>query len=146
MYPRKDASVTDSLSNCRAIKYVGGIIEDHDTDKKFPAMGFGAKVPEFGLSHNFPMNLKLNPLKPGCEGVDGILEAYYTSLNTVTFSGPTHLAPLINQVSLSARSQRNMKPTYHVLLIITVRTCQFILIRKYSLKRKYSSLVAGRQS
>lgn len=52
-----------------ALKAVGEIIQDYDSDKLFPAYGFGAKVPPDGkISHQFPlvrppcgMGLRVNP-------------------------------------------------------------------------------------
>ena len=45
-----------------AIRSVGEIIEDYDTDKQFPALGFGARIPPSGqVSHEFFLNLQDNP-------------------------------------------------------------------------------------
>ncbi len=39
-----------------ALKAVGEIIQDYDSDKLFPAYGFGAKLPPDGkISHAFPL-------------------------------------------------------------------------------------------
>jgi len=39
-----------------ALRAVGEIIQDYDTDKLFPALGFGAKLPPDGhVSHEFPL-------------------------------------------------------------------------------------------
>lgn len=39
-----------------ALKAVGDIIQDYDSDKLFPAYGFGAKLPPDGkISHAFPL-------------------------------------------------------------------------------------------
>lgn len=39
-----------------ALRAVGDIIQDYDSDKMFPALGFGAKVPPDGhVSHEFPL-------------------------------------------------------------------------------------------
>lgn len=39
-----------------ALKAVGEIIQDYDSDKLFPAYGFGAKLPPDGkISHQFPL-------------------------------------------------------------------------------------------
>lgn len=43
-----------------ALKAVGEIIQDYDSDKMFPALGFGAKLPPDGrVSHEFPLASKL---------------------------------------------------------------------------------------
>ncbi|XP_025048738.1 LOW QUALITY PROTEIN: copine-9 [Alligator sinensis] len=81
-----------------ALKAVGEIIQDYDSDKLFPAYGFGAKVPPDGrISHQFPLNN--NPEDPNCTGIEGVLEAYFQSLRTVQLYGPTNFAPVINQVA-----------------------------------------------
>lgn len=41
-----------------ALKAVGEIIQDYDSDKMFPALGFGAKLPPDGrISHEFALVL-----------------------------------------------------------------------------------------
>ena len=49
-----------------ALKAVGEIIQDYDSDKMFPALGFGAKLPPDGrVSHEFALVSDLYPLNPG---------------------------------------------------------------------------------
>lgn len=44
-----------------ALKAVGEIIQDYDSDKMFPALGFGAKLPpDWRVSHEFPLVSKLS--------------------------------------------------------------------------------------
>ena len=103
-----------------AIKAVGEIIQDYDSDKQFPALGFGAKIPPHGqVSHEFFLNLRQD--SPYCSGVAGILQAYFTSLQHVTLYGPTNFAPVINHVAKFANSFQDGRQ-YFVLLIITVRS------------------------
>ncbi|XP_044157176.1 copine-9 [Bufo gargarizans] len=100
-----------------ALKAVGEIIQDYDSDKFFPAYGFGAKIPPDGkISHEFPLNGDLE--NPNCVGIQGVLEAYFKSLRTVQLYGPTNFAPVINQVA-SAAGQVTDGSQYYVLLIIT---------------------------
>jgi hypothetical protein len=100
-----------------AIRAVGDIIQDYDTDKQFPALGFGAKVPPTGqVSHEFFLNLR--PDTPYVSGIDGILQAYYTSLQNVTLYGPTNFSPVINHVAKFANTYQDGRQ-YFVLLIIT---------------------------
>jgi hypothetical protein len=100
-----------------AIKAVGEIIEDYDSDKMFPGLGFGARIPPTGaVSHEFCLNG--NPQSPFCQGVAGILQAYHQSLNTVTLYGPTYFAPVINHVARFASSYTDGR-NYFVLMIIT---------------------------
>ena len=101
-----------------AIKAVGEIIQDYDSDKQFPALGFGARIPPNGqVSHEFFLNLRQD--SPYCSGVAGILQAYFTSLQNVTLYGPTNFAPVINHVAKFATSFQDGRQ-YFVLLIITV--------------------------
>ncbi|KAM3914601.1 copine-9 isoform 1-T2 [Leptodactylus fuscus] len=100
-----------------ALKAVGEIIQDYDSDKLFPAYGFGAKIPPDGkISHEFPLNGDME--NPNCVGIQGVLEAYFKSLRTVQLYGPTNFAPVINQVA-SAAGQVTDGSQYYVLLIIT---------------------------
>lgn len=53
----------------RALQSVGNVIQDYDSDKQFPALGFGAKIPPHGnVSDEFFVNLSPNPF---CFGVEG---------------------------------------------------------------------------
>jgi len=100
-----------------AIRAVGAIVQDYDTDKLFPALGFGARIPPHGaVSHEFFLNLADNP---HCEGVEGILAAYHHALNAVQLYGPTNFAPVINHVARFAAAYNNDPSNYFVLLIIT---------------------------
>uniref|UniRef100_A0A8P4GRD1 Copine 8 n=1 Tax=Dicentrarchus labrax TaxID=13489 RepID=A0A8P4GRD1_DICLA len=100
-----------------ALKAVGEIIQDYDSDKMFPALGFGAKLPPDGrISHEFALNG--NPQNPYCAGIDGVMEAYYQSLKSVQLYGPTNFSPVINHVARYAASVKDGSQ-YFVLLIIT---------------------------
>uniref|UniRef100_A0A8C9SYA9 Copine family member 9 n=1 Tax=Scleropages formosus TaxID=113540 RepID=A0A8C9SYA9_SCLFO len=100
-----------------ALKAVGEIIQDYDSDKLFPAYGFGAKLPPDGkISHAFPLNSDTE--NPNCVGIEGVLEAYFQSLRTVQLYGPTNFAPVINQVARSAADVTDGSQ-YFVLLMIT---------------------------
>uniref|UniRef100_A0A8C5TLK3 Copine 8 n=1 Tax=Malurus cyaneus samueli TaxID=2593467 RepID=A0A8C5TLK3_9PASS len=100
-----------------ALRAVGEIIQDYDSDKMFPALGFGARLPPDGrVSHEFALNG--NPQNPYCHGIDGVMEAYYRSLKSVQLYGPTNFAPVINHVARYAASVKDGSQ-YFVLLIIT---------------------------
>ncbi|XP_046878817.1 copine-8 [Hypomesus transpacificus] len=100
-----------------ALKAVGEIIQDYDSDKMFPALGFGAKLPPDGrISHEFALNG--NPQNPYCAGIDGVMEAYYQSLKSVQLYGPTNFSPVINHVARYAASVKDGSQ-YFILLIIT---------------------------
>ncbi|XP_056307767.1 copine-8 isoform X1 [Danio aesculapii] len=100
-----------------ALRAVGEIIQDYDSDKLFPALGFGAKLPPDGrVSHEFPLNG--NPDNPYCSGIEGVLEAYYQSLKSVRLYGPTYFSPVINHVARYASLVKDGSE-YFILLIIS---------------------------
>jgi hypothetical protein len=57
-----------------AIQTVGSIVQDYDSDKLFPTLGYGAKLPDGTVSHCF--SLTGDEANPFCQGVGGIIEAY----------------------------------------------------------------------
>ncbi|KAK5622092.1 Copine-8, partial [Crenichthys baileyi] len=142
-----------------ALRAIGEIIQDYDSDKMFPALGFGAKLPPDGrVSHEFPLRfpqetvyrlssgpfpgthpvrsslplrftrssidtfyldyINGNPQNPYCNGIDGVMEAYYQSLKSVRLYGPTHFSPVINHVARYASAVTDGSQ-YFILLIIS---------------------------
>ncbi|XP_062857934.1 copine-8 [Trichomycterus rosablanca] len=100
-----------------ALRAVGEIIQDYDTDKMFPALGFGAKLPPDGMvSHEFALNG--NPENPYCSGIEGVIQAYYQSLKSVRLYGPTYFSPVINHVARYASLVKDGSE-YFILLIIS---------------------------
>merc|ERR1719454_437271 len=70
----------------QAIRSVGDIVQDYDTDKMFPVYGFGARIPPNGqVSHMFPCNF--NPQTPFLHGVDGIIAGYQQAITNVQLFG-----------------------------------------------------------
>ncbi|XP_015671048.1 copine-1 isoform X1 [Protobothrops mucrosquamatus] len=103
-----------------AIWCVGGVVQDYDTDKLFPAFGFGAQVPpDWQVSHEFALNF--NPANPYCQGIQGIIDAYRQALPQIRLYGPTNFSPIINHVARFAAhsAQERTASQYYVLLIIT---------------------------
>jgi len=101
-----------------AIRSVGEIVQDYDSDKMFPALGFGARIPPTGqVSHEF--FLTLDPSQPYCQGIDGVLAAYYNSLHNVQLYGPTNFSPVIRHVANFAEAYKSDPSNYFILLIIT---------------------------
>jgi hypothetical protein len=101
-----------------AIKDVVKLIEEYDTDKKYPVFGFGARVLQsngsFGpAQHCFPLHTGI-----GADGADGILSVYRQKIGQLMFAGPTLISPAIEQTSAAATcSQQHQQ--YTVLLILT---------------------------
>ncbi|RZF34674.1 hypothetical protein LSTR_LSTR013162 [Laodelphax striatellus] len=105
--------------NCyeQAITAVGSIIQDYDSDKLFPVLGFGARLPPDGkVSHEFFVNM--DPNSPYCNGVQGVLDAYRSCIRQVQLYGPTNFAPVINHVAKFAATYRDGS-SYFILLILT---------------------------
>ncbi|XP_069007456.1 copine-3-like isoform X1 [Embiotoca jacksoni] len=103
-----------------AIWAVGNVIQDYDSDKMFPAFGFGAKIPPtWNVSHEFPINF--DPSNPFCAGIEGVVYAYQQCLPQVKLYGPTNFSPIINHVAQFGRQamQQETASQYFVLLIIT---------------------------
>ncbi|CAK6952006.1 copine-3-like [Scomber scombrus] len=103
-----------------AIWAVGSVIQDYDSDKLFPVLGFGAQIPPtWQVSHEFPVNF--NAGNPFCEGIEGVVTAYQQCLPQVKLYGPTNFSPVINHVANFGRQamQQETASQYFVLLIIT---------------------------
>ncbi|XP_065610356.1 copine-1 isoform X4 [Cyrtonyx montezumae] len=103
-----------------AIWSVGSVVQDYDTDKLFPAFGFGAQVPpSWQVSHEFALNF--NPNNPYCQGIQGIVDAYRQILPQIRLYGPTNFSPIINHVARFAAhsAQQRTASQYFILLIIT---------------------------
>lgn len=107
-----------------AIRAVGDVCQDYDTDKMFPALGFGAKLPpQFDVVHHeFAVNF--NPQNPFCAGIDGVLQAYFNCIQQIKLYGPTYAAPIINHVAkfaAAAQGEERQKGAhaYFILLMMT---------------------------
>ncbi|KAM3593072.1 uncharacterized protein V6R79_005576 [Siganus canaliculatus] len=103
-----------------AIWAVGSVIQDYDSNKKFPVFGFGAQIPHsLQVSHEFPINF--NPANPFCDGIEGVVQAYQQCLPQLKLWGPTNFSPIINHVACFARQalRQNTASQYYVLLIMT---------------------------
>ncbi|KAM3872814.1 copine-4 [Diretmus argenteus] len=104
----------------KALVAVGEICQDYDSDKMFPAFGFGARIPpDFKVSHDFAVNF--NKENPECAGIQGVVEAYQTCLPKLQLYGPTNIAPIIQKVANSASLEVHTKEAmqYFILLILT---------------------------
>ena len=96
------------------------IVQDYDTDKKFPAYGFGAKLLNGQYSDQFPLNLDTQD--PNMSDLNMILQNYWNCVDKVTLWGPTNFAPIIKTAvdqSLQNQQMFNDKREYSVLLILT---------------------------
>ncbi|XP_077576243.1 copine-4 [Stigmatopora nigra] len=104
----------------KALVAVGEICQDYDSDKMFPAFGFGARIPpDYKVSHDFAVNF--NEENPECAGIQGVVEAYQACLPKLQLYGPTNIAPIIHKVANSASQELHTKEAmqYFILLILT---------------------------
>jgi len=113
---------TDPAKNCymQAIRSIGDILQEYDSDKNIPVFGFGAKIPGFkSPSHCFALNG--NIFAPEVHTVDGVLNTYCKSLCKLQFSGPTNFSEIIRYIGDCAywHVSNGILSNYFVLLIIT---------------------------
>ncbi|GAB2289342.1 Protein BONZAI 1 [Dionaea muscipula] len=102
----------------KAILEVGGVLQFYDSDKRFPAWGFGARPIDGPVSHCFNLNGSSNYCE--VDGIQGIMMAYTSALRNVALAGPTLFGPVISSAaSIASQSLANGPEKYYVLLIIT---------------------------
>ncbi|XP_017976305.1 PREDICTED: protein BONZAI 3 [Theobroma cacao] len=101
----------------QAIMEVGEVIQFYDSDRRFPAWGFGGRAYDGTVSHCFNLN-GMNAHE--VEGVEGIMAAYANALHNVTLAGPTLFGHVINTAAqIAGQTISNDIAKYFVLLIIT---------------------------
>ena len=101
----------------KAIRSCGDIVAYYDYDQLFPVYGYGAQIKgTYQVSHCFPINFNAND--PNIQTIDGVLGAYRNVLQSVTLSGPTYFAPLINKF-ISDVKLNNNRMVYNILMILT---------------------------
>ena len=70
--------ISESVPNQyqQALSSVGDIIQDYDSNKMFPVLGFGARIPPDGrVSHEFFVNF--HPDNPYCDGIQGLYHVFF---------------------------------------------------------------------
>ncbi|KAL0464035.1 UNVERIFIED_CONTAM: protein BONZAI 1 [Sesamum latifolium] len=102
----------------RAILEVGGVLQFYDSDRKFPAWGFGARPIDGPVSHCFNLNGSSSYCE--VEGIHGIMMAYTSALFNVSLAGPTLFGHVVtNAAQIASASVAKNERKYFVLLIIT---------------------------
>ncbi|KAG7538837.1 C2 domain [Arabidopsis suecica] len=102
----------------RAIVDVGEVLQFYDSDKRFPAWGFGARPIDAPVSHCF--NLNGSSSYSEVDGIQGIMTSYTSALFNVSLAGPTLFGPVIHSAAMIASaSLAQGSRKYYVLLIIT---------------------------
>uniref|UniRef100_A0A8C1GW63 Copine VII n=1 Tax=Cyprinus carpio TaxID=7962 RepID=A0A8C1GW63_CYPCA len=104
----------------KALIAVGEICQDYDSDKRFSALGFGARIPpNYEVKDRFLYTL----YRFTCEKnkIQGVVEAYQNCLPKIQLYGPTNVAPIINRIAKLAAGKEPIKDAslYHILLILT---------------------------
>ncbi|KAK7850104.1 protein bonzai 1 [Quercus suber] len=106
------------LLTLQAIMEIGEVIQFYDSDRRFPAWGFGGRTIDGTTSHCFNLNGSTCAFE--VEGVEGIMAAYARALHNVALAGPTLFGPVINTAAqIAGQSISYNKNKYFVLLIIT---------------------------
>ncbi|KAG5550425.1 hypothetical protein RHGRI_015397 [Rhododendron griersonianum] len=82
------------MNSLQAIMEVGEVIQFYDSDRRFPAWGFGGRTYDGLVSHCFDLNGSAGSFE--VEGVEGIMAAYASALRNVTLAGPTLFGQVIN--------------------------------------------------
>ncbi|KAH9329184.1 hypothetical protein KI387_001292, partial [Taxus chinensis] len=100
----------------RAIASVGEVLEFYDTDKKFPAWGFGGRPIDGPVSHCF--NLNGSDSHGEVDRIAGIMSAYASALRNVSLAGPTLFGQVINRAAYTAGLHADQRK-YYIVLIIT---------------------------
>ena len=84
-------------------------------DKKILGLGFGSQVGGT-VRHCFPLNG--DPRNPYCRGVEGLMEHYINSLNTVTMAEPTVYSEVL-EFAANDSVKADSDTEYTVVLLIT---------------------------
>jgi len=101
----------------QAIKAVGEILCEYDSDHKYPFFGFGGVPPnQTEVSHCFPLNG--NSSNPEIQTIDSVIETYKDQVNQIKFLGPTYFAPVIKAAKEQVKACADQK-MYHILLVLT---------------------------
>ncbi|KAG9139542.1 hypothetical protein Leryth_019249 [Lithospermum erythrorhizon] len=100
----------------QAIMQVGEVIQFYDSDRQFPAWGFGGRTYTGSVSHCF----NLSPTVSEVQGVEGIMSCYAAALHNITLAGPTLFGPVITKAAeIAGHALTQSHAKYYVLLIIT---------------------------
>uniref|UniRef100_A0A803N7F0 C2 domain-containing protein n=1 Tax=Chenopodium quinoa TaxID=63459 RepID=A0A803N7F0_CHEQI len=102
----------------KAILEIGGLLQFYDSDKRFPAWGFGARPIDGPVSHCFNLNGSKNYCE--VEGIQGIMTAYTSALYNVSLAGPTLFGRVVTVAAdIASKALAEGQQKYYVLLIIT---------------------------
>jgi hypothetical protein len=81
----------------KAITAIGKVLETYDTNKKFGVYGYGAQFKGSEImKFDYPLNG--NEIEPNVDGIQGVLDIYYKTLEDVKLGFPTNFAPIIRKI------------------------------------------------
>jgi len=101
----------------KAILSIGEILQDYDSDQKFPVYGFGGQI-NGETNHCFP--LTFDPANPEVSGISGIMDAYKNAFQYVRLSGPTLFSRILGMANTYAQQQCSQQSqAYTIMLILT---------------------------
>eukprot|EP00826_Nyctotherus_ovalis_P020480 TRINITY_DN16436_c0_g1_i3.p1 TRINITY_DN16436_c0_g1~~TRINITY_DN16436_c0_g1_i3.p1 ORF type:complete len:364 (+),score=71.08 TRINITY_DN16436_c0_g1_i3:112-1092(+) len=103
-----------------AILSIGQILQEYDTDKNIPVLGFGAQPLGVNkISHCFSLNG--NIFDPEVHKLEAVLETYRRNVLKLQFSGPTNFSDIIKYIGDFAEWNvtNGSKHNYFVILILT---------------------------
>lgn len=109
-----------------AMRTVGNMLASYSSDYRIPAYGFGANLPpNYNVSHCFPVT-ESEIGGRFCQGVEGLIRAYKSTLNRIQLFGPTIFSEVLRTVGVvvSRRTEAAVRAgdnslAYSVLLILT---------------------------
>jgi hypothetical protein len=106
----------------QALKALGLILENYDTDKKYPIYGFGGKLPQqHSVCHCFALNGDI--YDPEVQGIEGCINAYKSSIQKCGLFGPTHFSSVLKQTNDYCASKKyeesQYNQRYNILIILT---------------------------
>ena len=98
-----------------AIRTIGEILQDYDYDKRILGLGFGARPAGQRVTDSLPLGGTAGPY---CQGVEGLVQAYRQTLDSVEMCEPTNYSPALRYVVDDA-ARRGQEVEYSVIMIIT---------------------------
>jgi len=106
---------TEPNQYIRSMVSISDVVSEYDTDKNFPAFGFGALLPGTSEANHF-FHLNLGAANPYLQGVQSVINCYADTVKKIRLYGPTNFAPTITNITAGARNAPNV---YTILLIMT---------------------------
>jgi hypothetical protein len=90
----------------KAIKIIGNVLAEYDSDQRFPVFGYGARArnEDGSLGEEAMDFFELNEGEE-VEGIDGILQAYKEVFPKIALSGPTNFTSLIRNAAEIAHNE-----------------------------------------